>query len=760
MKFPDRFYRLQVIACVGTLALGGALHVLGHGAMAGQVWLGGAALVLCSVLADTLAALWRGELGLDLVALVSIAGAVLLRESLAAAVIAAMYAGGRALEGYAERRAREEMSALLARAPRSANRYGPDGIAPVPLAAVGAGDRLLVRPGDTVPVDGTLLCAAVVDESTLTGESLPVTYAAGHAVASGCVNAGDAFDLLASGGEQDSTFAQIVRLVQAAQQSRAPAARLADRYALLFVPAALALAGLAWLLTGDPHRALAVVVVATPCPLILAVPVAIVCAMSRCAQRGVLVKHGGALEKLAQVKTLFFDKTGTLTSGKAQLIAMAAAQPEQQDEMLRLAASLEQMSSHAIAQAVVRAAVARGLTLSVPEAVSEQPGAGLSGRVDGRDLRVGGKAYVLGGTALPGWSASMGARVGYEGGAGVYVAVDGRLCGVLQMADEVRLDTPRAIRLLRACGVERIIMLTGDRRDVATTVGNSLGVDTVMAEQSPAAKLAAIAGARHGGATMMVGDGINDAPALAAADIGVAMGAQGAAAAAESAQVVLLVDRLDRLAFAVRVAQRTRAIALQSVIAGMGLSFAAMLAAAFGYLPAVAGAIVQEVIDVAVILNALRVLGIEQATGGDRLSADDIRKFQAEHARLQPIVERLVWLADRADALPADAIRDELVALSALLQQQVLPHESHDDSTLYPRMARLIGGEDPMASMSSTHREIYRLSRAVDRLSAHVPQQEHDASSALEVRRTLYALHAILRLHFAQEEEIYHGLSS
>lgn len=760
MMSGNRLNLLQVTVCAITLAAGSVLHLQGMEDIADWMWCGGASLVLLSVLIDTVVAIWQRKFGLDLIALVSIAGAITLQEYLTASVITLMFAGGRALEGLAERRAQEEMSALLAKAPQFANRYDGSVIAQVPMTAVRPGDRILVRSGETVPVDGTLLAAAVVDQSSLTGESLPVSYSAGNAIASGSINAGDAFDLLATNTSQDSTFSNIIRLVHAAQHSKAPAARLADRYALLFVPLALGVAGLSWLLSGDPNRALAVVVVATPCPLILAVPVAIVCAMSRCAQRGVLIKHGGALEKMAQVKTLFLDKTGTLTVGRARLTAMATAPTVPHEEVLRLAASLEQMSNHAIAQAVVCAAIGRGLALSIPEHASEQPGAGLSGRVDGIEVRVGGIEYVLGSAAMPSWSMGLGERVGYEGTAGVYVAIDGRFCGVLHMADEIRLDTPRAMRLMRASGVERIIMLTGDRRDVAATIGNSLGVDTVMAEQTPASKLAAIADARRNSVTMMVGDGINDAPALAAADIGVAMGARGAAAAAESAQVVLLVDRLDRLAFAVRIAQQTRTIALQCVAAGMGLSMFAMLVAAFGYLPPVAGAIFQEVIDVTVILNALRVLRLEKEKAAERLSADDVSKLQEEHARLLPVIDRLRWLADRADELPASTIREELASLSTSLQDQILPHESTDDATLYPRVARLIGGQDPMASMSSTHREIYRLSRTVDRLATKMPSEKRDKASMQEMRRTLYALDAILRLHFAQEEEIYHGLSS
>ncbi len=743
---------------VSLLALGGgaALYLLDLEHAANRAWTVGAGVVLLAVLAETLRTLWRKKVGIDLIALVSIGGALALGENLTAAVIALMFASGRALEAYAERRAGSEMSALLGRAPRTANRYEDGALVQVPLADVRPRDRLLVRPGETVPVDGTALSAATVDESSLTGEALPVSHRSGAALRSGIVNAGDAFDMLATGTEQDSTFSNIVRLVRSAQDSRAPATRMADRFAILFIPLALGIAGAAWLATGDPVRALAVVVVATPCPLILAVPVAIVSAMSRCARQGVLVKHGGALEKMAQVRTVFLDKTGTLTGGKARLAGIATDPSVQPDVALRLAASLEQMSGHAIAQAVVGAALERGLVLSRAEQVSEQAGAGLSGRIDGMQVRVGACDYVLGSAERPAWSKCMLDSMGYDGAAGVCVLVDGRLCAVMRMADEIRLDTPRALRMLRAAGVRRVAMLTGDRGDVARTIAASLGIDTVMPEQTPASKLAAISQARTEGITMMVGDGINDAPALASADIGVAMGARGAAAAAESAQVVLLVDRLDRLASAVRIAQRTRVIALQSVIGGMSLSFVAMIVAAFGYLPPLAGAVLQELIDVAVILNALRVLRLERAGRGE-LPPGEVGRLKREHARLLPLVGQLASLADRADVMPPPRLRKELGELNAALKSEVLPHESEDDARLYPRVARLIGGEDPLAAMSSTHREIFRLSRVVERLAATAPD---DPIPLAELRRTLYALDAILRLHFSQEEEIYHSVSS
>lgn len=756
----SRYLYLQTAVSVLTLLGGGVLHLTGMPKLAVWLWLSGSSLVLAGALADTFMAILRREVGLDLIALLSIGGAIVLHEYFTAAVIAVMFASGRTLEQYAENRARLEMSALLSRAPRFANRYDGKALAQVPLEAIQPGDRILVRAGEIVPIDGQLLSDnAIVDESALTGESLPVSHAKGSLIESGVLNAADAFDLLATRKAEDSTYTHIVRLVREAQQSKAPSARLADRYALLFIPLSLGIAGLSWLATGDPMRALAVVVVATPCPLILAVPVAIFCAMSRCAQSGVLIKHGSAMEQLAQIKTLFFDKTGTLTGGKARLASIMAEPSVTQEQVLRLAASLEQMSGHPIAQAIVAAARERGVELTIPDNVMEVPGSGLRGRVGEVNVAVGRYDYVLARNEKPSWPADLIQRISEEGNAAVCVAIDGKVCGILQMADQVRLDTPRAIRLLRAAGIRKIVMLTGDRTDVAMTIGGVLGVDAVLAEQTPASKQAAIANAAAGGVVMMVGDGINDAPALAAADVGVAMGARGAAAAAESAQVVLLVDRLDRLALAVRICQKARAIAMQSATMGMGLSVAAMVVAAFGYLPPVMGAMLQEAIDVVVIINALRVLRLEKGGQKDKIPQEDVRRLKEEHAQLLPIIERICWLADRILELPAPNLRQELVSLNHALHERLLPHESRDDADVYPRIASLIGGEDPLAPMSTAHREIYRLCSKIDRLTTGIPPDGQDDATLREIRQSLYALDAILRLHFFQEEEIYHNLS-
>ncbi|MFI4941181.1 MAG: heavy metal translocating P-type ATPase, partial [Burkholderiales bacterium] len=428
-------------------------------------------------------ALIRRELGVDVLALFSIIGAIALGQFLTAAVIAVMLVSGHALETFAQQHAGREMSALLARAPRIAIRIESDKLLQVEIDIIRLGDRLLVRSGEIVPVDGAVTSpSAVVDESALTGESVPVERRTGDPVLSGTLNAGAPFEMLASATSAESTYAGIVKLVDAAQKSKAPASRLADRYAFWFLPISLSLSALAWVASGNPVRGLAVLVVATPCPLILAVPVAIVSGMSSCAKRGILIKGGAALEKLGLAKILFFDKTGTLTGGNAHLTYIETDACVSQAEVLRIAASLDQMSSHVIARAVVAAARDRNLTLAVPSETHEHAGAGLTGMVEGKCVVLGSYAHVSALAVSPPWTHQFLERVADEGGSSVFVALDGVIVGALLMADQIRIETPRALRLLRKAGIKRIVMLTGDRKDVAETIGASVGVDQVYAE--------------------------------------------------------------------------------------------------------------------------------------------------------------------------------------------------------------------------------------------------------------------------------------
>ncbi|MCY1043090.1 heavy metal translocating P-type ATPase [Corallococcus sp. bb12-1] len=751
---------LLVVSAVGLL-VGGVAWFLGASRVADFAWAAGAVPVMIVVAASILQALRRGTTGVDVVALLAMGGALGLGQYLAGAIIALMYSSGGALEGYARARAGRELSALLGRAPKVATRYEEGGLVQVPVEALRPGDLLFIKAGDVVPVDGLVASAeAVLDESALTGEALPVAHPRGQRVRSGPVNAGPPFELRALCSADESTYAGVVRLVRSAQASKAPFVRIADRYALLFVPFTLALAGGAWLLSGDPVRALSVLVVATPCPLILAAPVAIVSGISRAARRGVLIKDGAALETLARARTLLFDKTGTLTSGQARLTAIETQGTQEPEALLRLSASLEQASQHVIASAIVSAARERGLALCLPTGAQEQPGAGMLGEVEGHRLRLGSPAWVGGPEALTRWTRGVLRRMGYEGCSGVFVSIDGRLAGALLLADEIRPEAPRALRLLSRAGVRRTVMVSGDRAEVAETLGAALGVDAVLSERSPEEKVQAVLSERAAGVTVMVGDGINDAPALAAADVGVAMGARGSGASAEAADVVLLVDRLDRLVEAMLVARRARSIALQSVAVGMGLSLVAMGFAAVGLLGPVAGAVLQEGIDVAVILNALRALGGGGLSpAGHGLPEQTVRHLRTEHQELRPVLERVQSLADRMDALGAREQHAELVELDGLLRERLLPHEHRDDSELYPKLARMLGGEDPLGTMSRTHREIAHLGRLYHRRVVDLGEAGPDAVEQRELRRLLYGLGAILQLHFAQEEELFEAVS-
>ena len=599
---------MVVLALTGLLA-GAAAWVLGWRSAADLAWAITTAIAVPPVAISLVRRLRRGSLGVDLIAFLALGGALAYHQYLAGALISLMFATGQALEAYGGARARAELTALLARAPRTAHRYAGATVETVAVDAIRPDDRLLITVGDVLPVDGLVVgTPAMIDESALTGEAALVHHEPGEKVLSGSVNAGAPFDLLATAPAGASTYAGIVRLVREAEASKAPFVRLADRYAVVFLPLTLLLAGLAWILSGDPVRALAVLVVATPCPLILAAPVAIVSGLSRAAAAGVIVKGGGALETLARAKLLFIDKTGTVTIGVPTLSGTMAFADMDPDAILRLAASLEQASSHVLADAVVKGARERRLPLEVPRDVREEPGYGIRGQVDGWLVAVGRRSWVTAGERMPPEARAAEERAAVQGASTVFVAVDGTLAGMIWLTDPLRPDAAATILALRNAGVQRVTLLSGDHAGVAGRIGAALKVDAVLAEQSPAAKIEAVRAARTSGTTVMVGDGINDAPALAAADVGVAMGARGATASSEAADVVLLVDRLDRLALAMGIARRSRAIALQSVVVGMGLSLVAMVVAAGGLLPPAPGALLQEGIDIAVIVNALRAL--------------------------------------------------------------------------------------------------------------------------------------------------------
>jgi heavy metal translocating P-type ATPase len=514
-----------------------------------------------------------------------------------------MLTGGEALEDYAGRRAKRELDALLARAPQRAHRVMDDHFVDVPIDDVEPGDVLLVRPSEIVPVDGTLRSLeTAVDESSITGESLPAEKHEGDELLSGSVNGPLAVQMVATARAADSQYQQIVALVAGAAASKAPVVRLADRYAVPFTAFSLLLAGVAWWLSGDPARFAEVLVLATPCPLLIAAPVAFMGGMSRAARNGVIVKGGGVLEQLSRARTAVFDKTGTLTHGAPELVAVRPEPGFDADELLGLVASAEQYSSHVLASSLIDAATERGLRLAEADAAQEAATNGVVARIGGREVVVGKFAFVR-------EHAGEARRTDIAPGElAVYVAVDGRYAGALLARDRLRDNAHETLDRLEALGVRHTMMLTGDAQATADHIAAELGIERVLAECLPGDKVREVA-ALHERPVIMVGDGVNDAPVLAAADVGIAMGARGATAASESADAVILVDDISRTAKAVEVGRDTVRIALQSIWLGIVVSVGLMVVAAFGFIPATAGALLQEFVDLAAILAALRAIG-------------------------------------------------------------------------------------------------------------------------------------------------------
>ena len=559
-------------------------------------WAFGAALGLYLATVWLIRAIRHGEFGSDVLAVISILATALTNEWLAASVISVMLATGRALENWAEGRARKQLESLLERAPQIAHKIGVDGqITDVPLVDVSCGDHLLVRSGEVVPIDGALITEGTFDESALTGEPIPQWRGIGEEVSSGVLNSDGGVEIRAIRSAADSTYSNLIRLVQQAQAQSANGVRLANKWAVRFVPFAIGLALLAWIVSGEVTNAVAVIVAATPCPLILAVPVAIISGMSKAAGRGAIIKGGAALEQLARAKTVLLDKTGTLTHGGPEVSEVRVIAGASEDRVLAVVASLEQASPHVVAKAVVAAAKSRGLELQMPTDVREDHGHGISGLVSGHRV-----AAAQPEADLPEWAQ-------IESTLQIAVKVDDKLVAVIGMDDPLRDDAHDTIEKLRVLGVSRIILVSGDRKSTADQIGAIVGVDEVFAECKPEQKLELVMAElkKTDGAVIAVGDGINDAPALAAASAGVAMGARGSTAASEAADVVIVEDSISHLATAIEIAQGARNRALQASGIGMGLAVVAMFLGAFGVFNATVSALSQEAIDAAAILWAL-----------------------------------------------------------------------------------------------------------------------------------------------------------
>ena len=565
------------------------------------------------LLLDILQSLREGHFGVDIIAIVAIGTSLVLGQYLPGTVILLMLSGGEALEEFALKRARKELTELISRAPQIAHRLSGQNVQDVRVEDVVVGDVVLVKPGETVPVDGEVIeGTAMVDESALTGESLPQKKAPGLRVMSGSVATDALMKVRALVPSADSKYSRIIRLVQEAEESKAPFVRLADRYSVWFTSATFVLALLAWFLSHDPVRLLAVLVVATPCPLILATPIAFAAGISTAAKRGIIVRNGGALEQLGEAKSFVFDKTGTITLGVPSVTRVLPLNDHTEADVLRVAASLDQLSAHVLARALTHEAVQRNVTLSTPKDFTEKFGDGVRGVVDGTPYILGRLAFLKtsGITVSPEEQAAHD-RAQEEGRISVYLAGASRLAGIVFFEDRARSNVKNLFQNLRTLGIGTVRMLTGDRSAVALRIADEVGLKPadVHAECLPEDKVREVhALASSASPVIMVGDGVNDAPALAAADVGIAMGAGGHTAASEAGDVVILVDEIERVGEALCIGHRVLTIAKESVFIGIGLSLVLMVLAAFGFIAPVYGAMLQEIIDVVVILNALRVL--------------------------------------------------------------------------------------------------------------------------------------------------------
>ena len=542
------------------------------------------------------------SMGSDVLAVLSLLSTLLTDELFAAAVISVMLASGRVLESWAVGQAERQLKALLARMPRTVNRVGVGGaIEVIQVEQIAIGDRLLIRSGEITPTDGTLSISAVLDESALTGEPLPVNRSKGESIASGVLNAGGPFEFVATTTSENSTYEGIIKLVKSAQANSAPGVRIANKWAARFVPVALGVAGLAWLITGEVERAVAVLVAATPCPLILAVPIAIVAGLSQSAKSGAVIKGGGILELMSRVETVLLDKTGTLTHGGPAITSVCSAPNASNDEVIQLAASIDQYSPHIVAKAIVEFAHTNNLVIATALGVSEIPGEEISGFIGGAQITVGQLKQEI-----PKW-------VDFSEPLMVGVSRNGELMGVIGLKDPIRPESAAMISALSASGVKHIALVTGDRDETAREVASSLGISEVYSQSSAADKLRITRDAMKSatGSVVVVGDGINDAPALAAAHVGVAMGARGASAASEAADVIIVDDSIDRLVRAIQISKRARRKAMQAAGIGMALSCVVMGTGALGITSASQGAVAQELIDVIAILWALTTLRSE-----------------------------------------------------------------------------------------------------------------------------------------------------
>ncbi len=603
-----RHYPIPVLTLIG-LIVGGALQVT-HAEQTGKiVWL--ATLIICGipVVWQTIREMLHKHFVADIVAMLAIIVSIVLNDAFPGVIIVLMQSGGKALEDYAYRRASSSLDNLLSRAPRIAHKKVDQGLEDVQVSKINIGDILVIRPGDLIPVDGIILSStARIDEASLTGEPLPKTKTNGDQVFSGTINIGDAFEIKAAKKSEESQYSKIVKLVERAQQEKAPIQRLADKYAVWFTPLTLVTSVAGWLITNNFETILSVLVVATPCSLIFATPVAIISGINRAAKTGIIIKTGAAIEQVAKTQVAVFDKTGTITFGTPVVERIVSFDGISSDEILLKVASLEQLSSHPIASMIVQKGKEKFDKLLVPEDFREISGAGVEGRVGSDHIMIGAPSmFENAGVDIFNNVNTTSDMTKPEGRMVAFVAFNGKLSGAIVFGDEIRPDVKTMMQQLKTMGVKKTVLLTGDIKNNAKNIAQQAGITDYEAELVPEEKVVAIKKLRQEYEdVIMVGDGINDAPALAASTVGVAMGAKGTAISAEAADIVFLEDTVSKIVNTIEVGKRTISVAKQSIFVGLGCSFFFMGIAMFGHLPPAIGAMLQEVLDVSVILNALR----------------------------------------------------------------------------------------------------------------------------------------------------------
>lgn len=554
-------------------------------------------LIALSMLKEMIKTLRSGSYGVDLLAITAVAATLAVGQYWAAMIVLIMLVGGDSLEDYASKKAHTELKALLDNSPQTAHKVVADKLVDIKVDEANIGDQLVVKPGETVPVDGHIIKgSSMFDESSLTGESRPITKNIGDTIYSGSINGDSAVTMTVDKLAKDSQYQRLIQLVKQADSTPAHFVRMADRYAVPFTGIAFVIAGIAWFVSKDPVRFAEVLVVASPCPLILAAPVALVSGMSRSSRNGIVVKTGSVLEKMATAKTAAFDKTGTITSGRLFVDQIKPVAGTTKEELLSYAASAERSSGHILARSLLNYAVKHDVNLLEVQQLSEVTGNGVTAQIAGQTIKVGKASFV-----------APNANIAETTQTCVYISLNDRYIGTITFIDKLRLEAAQTMQTLRDHGVKHLMMLTGDQQAIAQTIAKEVGIDDVRAKLLPEEKiqaLKAVPESEH--PVIMVGDGVNDAPSLTVADVGIAMGAHGATAASESADVVILKDDLLKVAKAVEIAQDTLRIARQAVLIGIFICVFLMLVASTGLIPAIVGAMFQEVIDTVSILWGLR----------------------------------------------------------------------------------------------------------------------------------------------------------